>query len=251
MRHNLQSILGSQCMSIPASYVVVDLETTGLSFGNDRIWQYGVYPVKDGQPLYEQGNSVWLQTDRQFLQAADFEISRRGDAYRSVEASGIVKDAAFDRAQSEFVQEVNDKGVDRQKGMQILLELLSAYAADGYPLVGQNFVRFDAKFLAWESKRLELDFEFPDTLIIDVGLLIKAARLNRKKASHETSKQFYVRVSEQRAKGIYYALERFCIPHWHLDKKYGVDTSQAHDAGYDTWITNLVLHEIMLEAFPA
>ena len=79
-------------------------------------------------------------------------------------------------------------------------------------LSGQRaFVNFDSKFVNWEWRMRDQEFRFPMQGIIDTGMLIKAAVLNRLATPTESIGRFYTRISGIRAKGVYYAIERFCI----------------------------------------
>jgi DNA polymerase III epsilon subunit-like protein len=247
---NFVAMLGTSQLVMPPSYLVVDTETTGFSPDKDRIWQIGVYVLQDGQAPYEHGQSFWLQTDEQILQHAMFEINRRTGRPTPGRDSGFIKDAVYEQSKTAFVEDVGSRGVDRNAAFMALITMINAYTAQGSMLVGQNICRFDSKFVGAECKRLGIEFSLDYEKVLDVGILFKAACLERRKIPRETNKQFLFRVAEERAKGVKWSVERL-VDFYHLDVKYGVDLANAHDAGIDCWITHLALREMLLSAMEA
>jgi len=249
MRHNLRRILGNDDLTLPGNYMVIDLETTGLVKGTHKIWQVGMYVVEAGIPRYDRGKNIWVATDVADLRAADFEINRRANLLREVPSDRPLRDGVYAQMEAEFINEVTTQGVPLDTVLHAVKDVITACVDAQWPIVGQNSCRFDIPFLEWTYQQAGIDFQFPQTMIIDVGILIKAARLGRRIAPHETPKKFYFRVAAERARGVYYALERYCLGRYSLAEKYGVDIAQAHNAGFDTWLTHLVMKEMMAEAF--
>jgi DNA polymerase III epsilon subunit-like protein len=246
MKYNLTRILGGDELVMPRSYIVIDLETTGLSVGQAVIWQIGVYPVLDGEPRYKQGHSVWVHTDPAQLKEATFEINRRTGRSWSGER-GLVKDGEYQDKELEFVEEVQSKGVGRKAALEATADLLRSYEDAGYPTIAQNGYRFDRVHLDHEFKYSGVDYRFPQAKLIDVGILFKAAVMKRRILGRETPGAFYDRVSSERAKGVFYALEKALIPHYNLIEKHGIDMARAHNAGWDCYVTSLVLRSMLEE----
>ena len=247
LHHNFVSILGTQQLAMLPNYLVIDTETTGFSSAKDRIWQIGVFVMHEGQPLYEHGKSFWLQTDEQILQKASFEINRRTGRSNPSRKEGFTKDAVFYQARDTFIDAVRQQGVDRRAAFKVLVDTVNAYCAQRSMIVGQNITQFDSKFLVAEYERLGIPFAIDYERVLDVGILFKAAILERRKTERETTKQFIFRVAEERAKGVKWSVERL-TEHYQLAEKYGVDPANAHDAGTDCWITHLALREMLLSA---
>ena len=54
---------------------------------------------------------------------------------------------------------------------------------------------------------------------------------------------YYARVMDFRAKGIYFNLAKYCVGRYEFVRKHQADESKAHDAGYDVWLTYLLMQE--------
>ena len=252
LRTNLIRVLGSSDLQLPANYLVLDLETTGLEAGSSYIWNIGLFSVLDGKPQHASncGENLYLAYAPEIIATAIFEINRRranilGISEANVDLETRVCDAAYYKVEQQFVNEVTAKGKDPKQILQYVFDVIELYTGNGWPLVGQNFTSFDLQHLAYTAARHGLKFNVPYERLIDTGLLIKSAFLGRNFACNENCQEFYTRIKEERAKGVFYGLEKFCIPHWRLDQKYFVDVNQIHGAGMDTWITSLVLKELI------
>jgi DNA polymerase III epsilon subunit-like protein len=250
LKYNLNVILGNQ-MRLPDNYMVLDLETTGTEYYNSHIWQVGLYPVLNGKPETDpiKGTTLYVKQPKEALEKATFEITRRwaksvGIEPHRAESLVMPESEAYKKIEKDFVNEVNDNGVEEAEAMKIVTDLVTSYAKQYYPIVGQNFVRFDCPFIEYTCARVGMPFQFPSSKLIDTGILIKSSILGRRIGKDETCKTFYTRVSNERAKGVYFALERFAIPYWSMDVKYGIDITKAHDAGYDCYVTSLVMTEL-------
>ena len=244
MVHNLRMIMGTVAM--PANYLVLDLETTGVEPRTGYIWQIGFYPVINCVAKHEYGMAIQLKQSEYIAKTAKFEIDRRTEklAAEAMAAGRDVKENFYKQAESQFV-DLLSSGVEPAEGLALAAETIRACVDSGYYLVGQNFVKFDIPFLVWACKSIVISLEFPKRNLIDTGMLIKAGKLKRRMLDRETPSAFYSRIAGQRARGCYYALERFAIPAYHLDTRHGVDTTKTHDAGYDCWITALLLQELV------
>lgn len=243
LKENLQRALRSPVCKVPENYLVFDLETTGLEFRDGVIWQIGMHPVMGGKPLAEKGMSIFLDTPESTLRANTFEIKRRARAINEEYSPG-----EYAAAESGYIDEVRSQGVSRAEGFAAAIDMLSSYVSAGWPIVGQNLVHFDVPFFENDSLRHGTGFRFPYEGVIDVGVLIKSAKLQMRSIARENLREFTNRVSSIRAKGVYYAIERFCVPYWQLDTRFGVDLHKAHNAGYDCWITDLIFREMVQDA---
>lgn len=249
LRDNLVSVLGGDKLVPPANYLVLDLETTGLHVGSARIWQLGLYIVADGVPQHEGGLSIWLQTPEADLKKADFEINRRANLKRPQAFNRITKDDKFYADEgAAFLKEVKTQGVDRIQGLTTFINLIHSYVEAGFPIVGQNVAKFDLPHIEWECKTQGVDLDLSKMKLIDTGIMIKAATLGRKRVPRESDMEFYRRVGYERAKGVYFAIERFAIPYWDLDTMYDLDMTAAHNAGFDCYVTSLILKHLLLDA---
>lgn len=252
LKWNLSRVLGNQHLELPANALVLDTETTGLSPADHKIWQVGLYPVKDSVPVYPEGDNIYLRWPAEMLKKADFEISRRR-ATATTTSNGEnldtrVRDGAYYKAEQGFIDEIHGNGLDPKEALESIVSVIDAYIDKGYPLVGQNFYHFDLPHMIHVCQDLGVKmFNYQKAKLVDTGMMIKAAKLQRKIGATESCFDFYDKISAIRAKGVYYAIERYCIPRWNLDVKYGFDKAKTHAAGFDTMVTWYILKELVNE----
>jgi hypothetical protein len=79
--------------------------------------------------------------------------------------------------------------------------------------------------------------------MIDTGLFEKALQLDMMLRDNETLESFYKRVIDEFGKGIYWSLDRHCVPKYHLVAKHNLDMQSAHTAGFDCKVTHLLMEE--------
>ena len=252
LKWNLERVLGSPTLQLPTDALVFDLETTGLSPATNKIWQIGLYPVKAGQALYPEGENIYLNWPVAMLKAADFEISRRRATATTITNGESLdtrtRDGAYYKAEQGFIDEIQGNGLDPREALEAVVAIVNGYIERGCPLVGQNVYHFDIGFMKHACQELGVPmFKYQQAKLVDTGMLIKAAKLQRRIAADESCFTFYDKISGIRAKGVYYAIEKYCIPRWNLDVKYGFDKSKAHAAGFDTMVTWYILKELVNE----
>jgi DNA polymerase III epsilon subunit-like protein len=110
-------------------------------------------------------------------------------------------------------------------------------------IVGHNMFNFDIPFLTATAQRFGLNLGFRQDEQLDTGLLVKAMQLRMYPGTDERLYNYYRRVGDLRA-GVKWSLDRYCIQRFGLDKKHDVDALKAHDAGYDCFLTHLLLKEL-------
>ena len=235
---NLRGLLGTKRLEVPDNVAYLDIETTGLEPMSDKIWQVAIKHCKSGSVTDYNGIISLTEKERN---SAKFEVERRS---KLLIEDGIPEDIAKMVVRESFFKQL-DTGKPAAVVLRETHDILSRLHSEGCLFVGHNFIRFDIPFLEFAMTAQGLPFTFESNKSIDTGMLIKSARLRWCKLDTETAKQFYLRVADVRAKGLYYALERFCVPAMKLDIRYGVDVSKSHDALYDCWVTQLVFNEIV------
>ena len=247
VRTNLEKIFPDVAKAL-CDYTLVDLETTGLDPGKCHIWQIGLMMMENCEPskTSPEGMSLYLDLPSDILRTNQYEINRRAC---NACAGGIPTAQALKDAEEQYVEEVHQKGLHPGDTMREVLNILSDVYKGGGTLAGQNIVKFDLPFLEYQARVLGHPFRVPVNRIIDIGMHIKAAKINIEKGQYETPKEFYLRIGNTRAKGVYFAIERFCIPYWSLNTRFVLDRTRLHEAGYDCFITAMVIHHLLRDAY--
>lgn len=201
----------------PANYVVLDTETTGLDRVEDRVIELGMAVVSDKK-------LKWRSSD--YIRVPEEAMSADATAVH-----GITSDI------------LNREGGDSQYIFDLFVSQLDSLRAMGFSFVGHNFIGFDGPFLENECKRHGHDISFGPNEVVDTGMLVKAARLRLVPYEGMSLRDFFYKVYTRRARGVYYNLPKYCIKRFGLEKL-GVQMENTHSAGYDAWISHLVLEEL-------
>lgn len=213
----------------PSSYLVADLETTGLDCHSDLAVQLGWCEVRDRKVVdnaavvldwtsYPPMDQQWLQGRLERTRQA---MESRGNQYgwtMSVLANG-------------------------QPPLDVLADLLHRLRApDALPVVSHNGVMYDAVMLESHFARFLFDdaYEFPDDRHYDTGVLTKGYRAGITPRPHESLGAFSRRVMSVRSR-VKWSLSGWCVPELGLDTRYGLHTANAHSAAYDTLATHCLL----------
>lgn len=244
--HNFQAVWPGAVVEFPKNSLVVDVETTGLEPRSGRIWQVGLYVTRGGLALpgWECGAAFPLQTPETALLANDYNVQVR--VKRRLAAGESDADAArlFDEEKAAYLEECRT-GFDRKEIMTQLADLVSDAAAHSWPIIGHNLAGFDLPFIEYEWARLSIPQKFPECCILDTGILLKACQLHARCMPGEAPRTFYSRIKAIKAKGVFFSLSVFCAEYWRLAELYNVDMRSAHDAGFDCWLTSLVLWHML------
>lgn len=195
------------------SYIVWDLETSGLSPYNDKILEIG-----------------WMQVDKEGnVQSGSCILDHGIDIDEKVSSiHGITK------------EKCDNEGLDPKSS---LLDLVSKIF-DNDIMVTHNGSRFDIPFLIQSLRSFGILRE-KDILLhsennhIDTAAFFKAWRLGEKKFENEKWCDFYSRVLSQRVYGLKYNVSH-CCDEFCIDKS---DVRQ-HSAGGDIILTNKIFQKI-------
>lgn len=211
--------------SLPTSYLVIDIETSGFPGSknpNDTeacVVQFGYAAVRDKELVQREAH--YLKHPPGTMQP---------DAER---LTGIT-------------DEMLATGEEPHKFYTKMAKLYKLYADNKLPIVGHNLINFDVPFIGADMNRFDIPQLFDKNLLVDTGMLYKASRLGMAPCEDETLLQFFQRVGETRSRvkwNLSHAIQRLQI-----DKKYDLDLTAAHDAGYDCYMTHLLLEELRLLA---
>lgn len=193
---------------LPSSYVILDLETTGLDPWHDRGLQYGVCIVKNDEVV-----DTWA-----VIVKYPFEVVCSPKALEThkitperIKAEGI--------AASDFFPEFSN--------------FLKHTQSSGTMFMGHNIGAFDRWIIENSTQEFAKAFRFGDNGFIDTGGLVKASQLEGVEfQQHDTLASFFERVREIRAKGVRWSLS-WCVERFGLDKSAEINTEKLHDAGRD------------------
>lgn len=204
---------------LPDTYLVFDTETNGTDPYSCKMLQIGLCFVRDGKVL-----------DRMA-----FYVKRGKEVVIPPEAQ---------RVHGITHEKLAAEGIEPSELIPMVSEHFKKWREQGGSFVGHNILAFDAPLFELESKLLSAEWHFGDNEIVDTGMLVKGARLEMFfRDDAETLRSFYKRVSEVRAKGVYWSLDRYCIDAYGLST-YGIDKSKMHDAGEDCVATHYLLLEM-------
>ena len=210
---------------LPCDYLVLDTETTGFSSTDNHIVQIGLCAVRDCEICHDFGDDDFMS----------FTIKLPEEAF--IWAEGAVKVHGIDYVKSQ------EQGIPPEEAYGLLHEVLLDARSKGMYICGHNLYSFDIPFFQTELSRMGISFKFAQNEVVDTAMLVKAMQLGMYPSVGEPSYTYWSRVKSFRARGIYFSLDRYCIEHFDL-AAFGADKSHAHDAGYDCWLTHLVVSEL-------
>lgn len=211
---------------LPCEYLCLDTETTGVNITTDSIVQIGLCAVRDCKIVHE-----FCDTDY-----TSFIIKLPAEKFVGKEAAIAVHHIDYEKSQR--------CGIEPQEAYQMLHEIILKAMSMGMMVCGHNLYSFDIPFFQNELSRMGINFRFAENEVVDTAMLVKAMQIGILPGESETSYAYWSRVRDFRAKGIYYSLDRYCIERFQLAQKHGVSKSSAHDAGYDCWMSHLLVEEM-------
>lgn len=235
---------------VPENYLVVDLETSGFDPTKDVILQVGHCVVKDRQ-VVDRGSFLldWTQgrgprwhnhagtqqpqagPDLAWLQA------RVAETEKQIRAQGKQFHTTWERLCAE--------GHNPWDILEEYRTWFKEVSGNGWFLLTHNGYAFDIKFFDNHFDRfLNRPGKHFDCSIFDTGAILKAAQLPTLPHAGETPETFARRVASVRRKGLRWSLSEYAVPRFGLEKKHDLDPLQAHDAGYDAYVTHLLFEHL-------
>ncbi len=213
-------------LTFPDTYVVFDLETTGLFFDIDYIVQFGHLVVENCVPRQP------IATTLDWINAPGVNL----DHFYSRLADVIARFPGYRFNAQRIVQE----GVDPLAVVQIYYDMLKDHQDAGGYFVTHNGIAYDAPMCVEHFKRfLGKDFEFNLDHIVDTGMLAKAAQIDKYPYGNESMTSFYKRIKDIRSKQ-QWKLTPICVDRYQLNDRLDLDMRGAHTAGFDCLLTHLL-----------
>lgn len=223
--------------NFPNEYLVIDVETSGVQFGLDLILGVGYSLVIDRKEV-DRGNFVldWTRhprVDQRWLRQRIVECKQNVE-WKHGKPTGRTYQFSYERLRQD--------GSDPLEVLREYLALLNDIRDDGQFFVAHNGYHFDVRLLQEHFDTfLKQTFKLDDNELIDTGMIEKGSRASMIPWEGDSVRTWSERVYKQWLKGVSWALDKHCIPYYGIDKKYNIDLSQAHDAGFDCWMTHLLL----------
>lgn len=212
---------------MPRDFLVVDIETLGFQPEHDKVVQLGLCFVRDLKPHHEFFQDDYLTLTLRW--PADCFIGKEG----AIGVHGI--DANKSR----------EEGVDPVEAFSLLADMTTYARANRMLLCGHNLYSFDLPFLQTAANQLDVPLVFDGCGLLDTALLVKTMRMGIEAQAGERPLDFWKRARNLYCpKGMRYNLDNYCMSRFSLSEKYGVSSDQAHDAGYDCFLTYLVVKEL-------
>jgi DNA polymerase III epsilon subunit-like protein len=218
----------------PDTYIVFDVETSGLQPAYDYVVQFGHMTVQDRRPCepaqylldWTRCEIVSQRDVRERLYHTEDEFRKRQLIYRF----------SYERLAKE--------GIDPLEALRVYFDYFQQHQKDGGYFLTHNGVRFDSQLVEHHFRRfLGKEFKFDLSRMIDTGLLELAAQLGLMIGDDESISDFWLRLSKCCQRGVFWSLDKHCIPKYNLVKRHGLNMSQAHTAGFDCKVTHLLMEE--------
>jgi DNA polymerase III epsilon subunit-like protein len=191
-------------------YCVIDLETNGADFYNDRITEIACVFVEDGEILQRYTDLI------DSGQHINEEIARY---------TGITTDM------------LRVEGVDLRDAMRRTKQIVD----NAELIVGHNVIMFDRRFLIEEGLRSGIfdSNSWPLTKFVDTAALFKAYKLGSRKLTNEPHWKFAQRVLNRRVYGLKYNLKFAC-------EDFGISLKgvEFHRALADAFMTYKLFEEL-------
>lgn len=188
-------------------YLVLDFETSGLSWSNHRIIQVGFCTVVGGDVANQDS---WLVNQ-------DCHIDPGAQAKHGI-----------------TIGDLRARGVPAQDS---LAKLLSAMR--GAPFcVGHNLHEFDIPFLVAECRRFGMSPPVTEDFV-DTAALYKGWKLRMTRSPSESHRRYASRVLSVRAPGLKYSLEACC-----RDLNISTVEVDLHHASSDAFLTHRVFEAL-------
>jgi DNA polymerase III epsilon subunit-like protein len=259
---SIVDLMSRECELFPSRYVSLDIETTGFDRRQDLIVEIGWCVVIDGAVVENRSTILdWTRNaniDQAWLQQRLIEVKASVEL-KDGKPTGRTYHMTYGRMAAEG-----------KPAVETLLEehinLLIQESA-GHPIVGHNWLNFDSQMLAVAmsllrgGERMKTDaghYRKIDEIVcsgafgcpaFDTGMALKAHQLGTAGGGlprpGETSRDFFYRVGRIFAKGVRWSLDGYAVPTFGLEKKYGLDPTQAHSAAYDALVTHYLLQELL------
>lgn len=218
---------GYRRIVMPPRRLIIDIETTSLSFVNGHILQIG-FLLRDGDILMH--DSLYLRAPEPAL--VEYENGSYVQRMKAAGNTGYVK-----------ADDVRSAGLPPETVFTFLREAMRVCCAHSGVVAGHNLAGFDIPYIEYQSRKYDVPIEFDRTRVVDTGAIVKAMKLRRIPRDDETDWEFYCRVRDTVAKGVFWNLTT-AIDEFRLREKVAMTGEAAHSAHADVFMTDCVYEHI-------
>lgn len=223
--------------NFPDGYVLLDIESSGISQSEDLPTQLGYGIVEDRRiktmvsvvldwTVHPAIDQRWLRERMEQMNARMIKKGSKPLSYRDLLRYGHHAPSALTHA----------------------IEFLSSARKQGLHILTHNGVAYDLPFLANSALRFcNRHLVVNQTKLLDTGIMEKASQLGLLPNPGETTTAFYRRVHRKWSKGAMWSLTNHCIPKYNLEpkmKEHGLTIDNMHDAVSDCVVTHLLFEEM-------
>ena len=202
----------------PKSYIVWDLETSGLKFDEDKILEIGMYRVEDGETVEEKR---WVLNNR--IDIPEFITNINGMTTEIAEKEGVEPSVAF----KEFLTYLRcSKANLTHNGIGFDIPFLVEQAAQVLEFTGERKEKFRA---------------FLEDTAVDTAVIFKARIHEMERKWNESFIQFGQRVMSRIIRGKFNL--GVCCDELGIDRS----TTVQHRALGDVYLTNEVFKELLVK----
>lgn len=233
--------MANRFVNLPDNYLVIDLETSGFSHKHDLVLQIGHCLVINSK-VVDNGEVTlnWLNhpaVDPWWLNQRLIETKTHVEFDRETgQPSGRTFPLSY---------QVIQNGEDPIATLNAYLDMFRQLHNDKMFFVAHNGYNFDGTMLRIAFERyLGQAWELDDWELFDTGMVVKAVQTSLQPWPEESPRDFCRRVNGNRLKGVKHSLDGYCIRHYGLDRKYGIDPVRMHSAGYDCLATHYLFEEL-------
>ncbi len=221
----------------PKSYCCIDLETTGYSFAQDVVVEWGHCLVENGK-VVDQLSLVVDWTDRHTPPEHWLDNQMR-KCKQGMELAG--------KKYQHSLARMKEEGMKPEKAFDFIKKFTDTIKQKGIPFVAHNGF-FDEKMLS--GNFLQFKFGNGFTLgdrYIDTEGVEKATQIPNNERVHprtnDSMRDYFTRVKYTRVTGLKSNMDEHCFTKYKLGEKYGISKNDLHGAKMDSYCCHLLMQE--------
>lgn len=216
----------------PDNYLFIDVESTGKEFGADLITEVG-WAVVRNRRVTDYGGQ--LLNWRDYLLPSDWEwvCQRQLSCNIAMAEKGRRWHITPDRLVAE--------GVDPFEALNTYADIISDSISHGELIIGHNAWFFDRQMIDSNLHRFCSGRKVPwhANAIFDTGLVERASQMDRLPWQGDTLDKWQRRAAAY-PYNTRWNLDEHCVQKYQLDRRFQLDLSRLHQAGFDCVVGHLL-----------